>query len=157
MKLADLFSKAAIADSLEARDKKGALKELVEVLKASRKPAPFKGPEVLEALLKREGIGSTGMGSGVAVPHAKLDGVPSLMGAFGRHKAGLDYGAVDGEKVHLVFLIVSPPSEANAHLDALKRISAAVRQANVAKFLKAAKSSKEIHEIFREIDEGTST
>ncbi|MBI2921125.1 MAG: PTS sugar transporter subunit IIA [Planctomycetes bacterium] len=153
MKLSELMIRESVVDKLKARDKSGALRELVQALKSSRKASGLKVDEVVEALLKREKIGSTGMGGGVALPHAKVEGVSTLMGAFGRSVEGLDFGAVDGEKVHLMFLIVSPPQDANQHLLALKRITMAVRSPNIAKFLKAARSGKEIHELFREIDE----
>jgi len=153
MKLTDIVVREAIIESLEARDKKSAIKELVEVIKSTRKPTGFKLYDVVEAVLKREKVGTTGMGGGIAIPHAKLDGLTTLVGAFGRSREGIDFNAVDGEKVHLVFLIVSPFQEANLHLEALKRINAAVRTPNVAKFLRAARSAREIFDLFREVDE----
>mgnify|MGYP001002315930 CR=1 FL=1 len=153
MKLTELVTKEAVVDDVKSADKKGALKELAEAIRAARKPAGFKLPDVVEALLKREKMGSTGMGGGVAFPHAKVEGLSGLHAALGRSKAGIDFGAVDGEKVHLMFMILSPPSEMNAHLAALKRVSAGFRQPNMAKFLRAAKGSKEMYDLIREMDE----
>lgn len=153
MKLTELLVRETIVESVQATDKKGALRELAEAIRAARKPAGYKAADVLEALLKREKMGTTGMGGGVALPHAKVEGLSGLYGAFGRSKEGVDFGAVDGEKVHLMFVLVSPPSEANAHLMALKRLSAGIRLPNMPKFLKAAKGAKEIWDLLREMDE----
>ena len=89
----------------------------------------------------------------MGVPHAKLDGIKNVIGAFGRSSAGLDFNAVDGEKVHLVFLILSPPSKSEEYLQALQKVMMAIKRQNFLKFLKAAKSAKEIEEIFREVEE----
>lgn len=152
MKLTELLTRESIVDDIQSTDKKGALRELAEVLRAARKPAAYKASDVLEALLKREKMGTTGMGGGVALPHAKVEGLTGLYGAFGRSKSGIDYGAVDGEKVHCMFMILSPPSEANAHLAALKRLSAGIRMPNMLKFLRAARGAKEIWDLLREMD-----
>ena len=153
MKLTELVTKESVVDEVVSTDKRGALREIAEAIRTARKPTGYKVPDVLEALLRREKMGTTGMGGGIALPHAKVEGISGLFGAFGRSKAGVDFGAVDGERVHLMFMIVSPPSESNAHLAALKRLSAGIRIPNMAKFLRAAKGSKEIWELLREMDE----
>ncbi|KAF0245238.1 MAG: PTS system nitrogen regulatory IIA [Planctomycetota bacterium] len=153
MKLTELVTRESVVEDIQSTDKKGALREVAEALRAARKPTAFKAADVLEALLKREKMGTTGMGGGVALPHAKVEGLSGLYGAFGRSKAGVEYGAVDGERVHVMFMILSPPSEANAHLAALKRLSAGIRLPNMLKFLRAAKGAKEIWDLLREMDE----
>lgn len=153
MKLTELVVRETIVEDIQSSDKKGALRELAEAIRAARKPAGYKTPDVLDALMKREKMGTTGMGGGVALPHAKVEGLPGLFGAFGRSRPGVDFGAVDGEKVHLMFMLVSPPAEANAHLAALKRLSAGIRIPNMTKFLKAAKNAREIWDLLREMDE----
>ncbi len=153
MKLTELVIRESIVDEVQATDKKGALRELAEAIRTSRKPAGYKASDVLTALLKREKMGTTGMGGGIALPHAKVEGLSTLYGAFGRSKEGVDFGAVDGERVHLMFVLVSPPSQANEHLAALKRISAGIRLPNMTKFLKAAKGAKEVWDLLREMDE----
>jgi PTS system nitrogen regulatory IIA component len=152
MKLTELVSRESIVYDVKSADKKGALKELAEAIRAARKPAGYKVADVLEALMKREKMGTTGMGGGVALPHAKVEGITGLYGAMGRSKAGVDFGAVDGEKVHLMFMIISPPIEANAHLEALKRVSAGIRLPNMSKFLRASKGAKEMWDLLREMD-----
>lgn len=153
MKLTELVIRESIVDEVRATDKKGALRELAEAIRSSRKPAGYKSSDVLTALLKREKMGTTGMGGGIALPHAKVEGLSTLYGAFGRSKEGVDFGAVDGERVHLMFVLVSPPAQANEHLAALKRISAGIRLPNMTKFLRAAKGAKEVWDLLREMDE----
>ncbi|NUN50015.1 MAG: PTS sugar transporter subunit IIA [Candidatus Brocadiae bacterium] len=153
MKLIELLPKEAVVEGLGAKDKKGALKALVEALRASRKPPRPKLEPILRALVQRESIGTTGIGGGVALPHAKIEGIPSIMGAFGRLSTGLDWGAVDGERVDLVFVLVSPASDPNLHLAALQRLNRGIRLPNMARFLRAAKSAREISDLFREMDE----
>jgi mannitol/fructose-specific phosphotransferase system IIA component (Ntr-type) len=153
MKLVELVTREAIVESLEAAEKKGALQELVEAVRAARKPPGYKSPDVLAAVLRREKMGSTGMGGGVAIPHAKVEGLTGVYGAFGRSRQGVEYGAVDGERVNLFFLILSPAQDANAHVSALRRVSAGLRLPNMPKFLRAAKSAREIWDLLVEMDE----
>ncbi len=153
MKLAEFLSRGTIIDRLRAADKKGAMRELVESIRDTHKSANLKVDEVLSALLKREKLGSTGIGGGVAVPHAKLEHLESILGAFGRSADGIDFSAVDGEPVHLVFLVVSPFDKADAHIQALQRIFQAVKKVNFCKFLKQAKGTKDVIELFHEFDE----
>lgn len=153
MKLGELIAKNAIVSDLSAVDRKGALKELVTKLKEAYGADAVKVNDVVEAVLKREKIGSTGMGNGVAVPHAKLEGLKGIVGVFGRSAKGIDFNAVDGEPVRLMFLILSPNDQPDRHIAALQRISQAVRQQNFCKFLIAAKGVKEIVELFNEVDE----
>lgn len=153
MKLPDFISRKAIVPKLKAKDKKGAIQELVQAMKKAYDGERFSSSELVEAIIQREKIGSTGVGRGVGVPHAKLEGVKNVIGAFGRSPAGLDFEAVDGEPVHLVFLILAPPSKGEAYLKALQKIMTAIKRPNFLKFLKAAKAAKDIDEIFREVEE----
>ena len=154
MKLADIIPKKAIVPQLKARDKKGALKEIVQVLKGLPGGERISVNEAVDLLMAREKNGSTGIGGGVAVPHAKLESLKGVVGALGRAPHGIDYGAIDGEPVHLIFLILIPAQKSEQYLTALRKISQAIRLPNIVKFLKAAKGIREIEEIFREIEEG---
>ena len=153
MKFSDFIIKSAVIKELKAGDKKGVVKELVETIKSAYNPEGFKINEVVDLLMRREKIGSTGIGNGVAVPHAKMDGLKSVLGALGRSSRGIDFNAIDGETVHLIFLILAPSNNAEANLQALQRVSQAIKRANFCKFLKEAKDTKEIMELFTEIDE----
>lgn len=152
MKLTDFIIKSAIIKNLKAKSKKGALEELAETTKKVYRLTNFKINEIVDLLLKREKIGSTGIGNGIAVPHAKANGLSSIIGTFGRCETGIDFNALDGAPVHLIFLILAPPDQPEANLQALQRVSQAIKQSNFCKFLKDASEVKDIMELFREVD-----
>jgi nitrogen PTS system EIIA component len=153
LKLHALIPKAAIIPVLKASDKKGVIAELVAAAKKASGER-FSVPDLVDAILKREKMGSTGIGGGVGIPHAKLSGVKGLIGAFGRPAEPIDFNAVDGEKVQLLFLILAPESKSEEYLGALKMIMAALKQPNFVRFLKGAKTAGDIDTIFREAGEG---
>jgi len=151
MKLTDFIAKKAIVADLKASDKKGIVAELVAAMKKAYPTDRIPGPELVEAILHRESkMGSTGLGGGVAIPHAHVDSLKNLVGAFGRSTRPIEFGAIDGQPVHLFFVIASPPSRKAEYIDALKVTSTAIRTANFCRFLKAARTLREIEEIFRE-------
>lgn len=153
MKLTEFISKKAILLNLKSKDKRGAIHELVQAMRKSYEAEKFVVTDIVEAIMQREKIGSTGVGGGVGVPHAKLDGIKSVIGAFGRSSQGLDFSAVDGEAVHVVFLILSPNAKNEAYLAALQKVMGALKKPNFIKFLKAAKTPKDVDDIFREVEE----
>lgn len=153
MKLCDFIVKTSIVKELKGDDKKSVIVELVESLKKANKSEKIKVAEVVDLLMKREKIGSTGIGNGIAVPHVKVEGVKSVIGAFGRSLAGIDFDAVDGEPVRLIFIVLSPADDPESHLQALRRIAQATKQPNFCKFLREAKDVAEMHGLFKEFDE----
>ncbi|MBV8878549.1 MAG: PTS sugar transporter subunit IIA [Planctomycetaceae bacterium] len=153
MKLTEFISKKAIVPVLKASDKKGVIQELVQAARKAYDGERFVVTEIVDAIVQREKIGSTGIGGGVGVPHAKLDGIKNVIGAFGRCAPAIDFNAVDGGKVDLVFLILSPPSKGEAYLKALQKVMTALKRPNFVKFLKAAKTVRDIDDIFREVEE----
>jgi|SRR3972149_4470463 len=153
MKLTEYFSKKAIVSQLKASDKKGAIKELVQVVKDVYNPSKFQVNDIADDVIKREKLGSTGLGKGVAVPHAKIVELKKVIGAFGRSTDGIDFDAVDGEPVHLIFLILSPTGGTDLHLEALRKIMQAIKRPNFCKFLNSAKGIKDIEDIFVEYEE----
>jgi len=153
VKLTEFISKKAIVPVLKASDKKGAIQELVQAARKAYDGERFVVGDIVDAIVQREKIGSTGIGAGVGVPHAKLDGVKNVIGAFGRCSPPIEFSAVDGAPVDLVFLILSPPSKAEAYLKALQKVMTALKRPNFVKFLKGAKTARDIEEIFREVEE----
>jgi mannitol/fructose-specific phosphotransferase system IIA component (Ntr-type) len=153
VKLTEFFSKKAIIPTLKAADKKGAIQELVQAARKAYDGERFVVAEIVDAIVQREKIGSTGIGGGVGVPHAKLEGVKNVIGAFGRASAPFDFNAVDGQPVNLIFLIIAPPSKNEAYLKALQKVMSALKKPNFVKFLRGAKSVRDIEEIFREAEE----
>jgi mannitol/fructose-specific phosphotransferase system IIA component (Ntr-type) len=153
VKLTEFIPKKAIIPVLKAKDKKGAIQELVQAARKAFDNERFVVADIVDAIVQREKIGSTGIGAGVGVPHAKLDGVKNVIGAFGRVSNPIDFSAVDGEPVSLIFLILSPPAKGEAYLKALQKIMTALKRPNFVKFLKGAKTTGEIVGIFREVEE----
>ncbi|MEW6027283.1 MAG: PTS sugar transporter subunit IIA [Planctomycetota bacterium] len=153
MKLCDFIAKSAIVRDLKSADRKGAIVELVEALKNAHRSEKIKVAEVVDSLMKREKIGSTGIGNSIAIPHVKIEGLKSVIGAFGRSAGGIDFNAVDGEPVHIIFLILGPFDDPEANLQVLRQISHATKQPNFCKFLRDAKDTSEIYNLFKEFDE----
>jgi mannitol/fructose-specific phosphotransferase system IIA component (Ntr-type) len=123
MKFADFICGDAIRAQLAATDKEGAIREMVEGLAKAGKVASDEAESIVKAILKREELGSTGIGRGVAVPHTKHPSVDRLVGTVAVSNLGVDFASLDGEVVHLFFLLVSPPDRPGDHLRALENIS----------------------------------
>jgi mannitol/fructose-specific phosphotransferase system IIA component (Ntr-type) len=153
VKLTEFISRKAIVVNLKSKDKRGAIQELVQAARKAHEGEKFVAADIVEAIVQREKIGSTGVGGGVGVPHAKLEGVKNVIGAFGRCSGGLDFSAVDGEPVHVIFLILAPPSKNEAYLQALQKVMVAIKRPNFVKFLRVAKTAKDVEDIFREVEE----
>ncbi len=121
MKLNDILVREACIVDMKARTKKEALRELSEVLAGSVKG--LDGAGLLDMLLERETLGTTAMGDGIAIPHARVEALDRLLASFGRSRQGVDFDSVDGKPTHLFFLLVAPGREGSAHLLTLARLS----------------------------------
>ena len=128
------------------------IRELVGALVESGKVATSDSEDIVRAIIKREELGSTGIGRGVAVPHTKHPSVERLVGTVGISHDGVDFDSLDGEKVQLLFLLVSPPDRPGDHLRALENISRQLRDDMFCKFLKQAKTSEDICQLLEEAD-----
>jgi PTS system fructose-specific IIA component/PTS system nitrogen regulatory IIA component len=102
--------------------------------------------------MSREELGSTGIGKGVAVPHAKHESVEGLVAAFGRSAAGVEFAALDGQPVQLIFLLLSSKDVSGQHLEALARVARLVRDDKFCRFLREAKDRGELAELLQEAD-----
>jgi PTS system fructose-specific IIA component/PTS system nitrogen regulatory IIA component len=114
--------------------------------------APGDLESIVKAIMKREDLGSTGIGRGVAVPHTKHPSVSRLVGTVAVSRAGVDFDSLDGEPVQLFFLLVSPPDRPGDHLRALENISRQLRDDSFCKLLKAAKGPMDIQHLLEEAD-----
>lgn len=152
MKFADFVCVDAIRAELTAEDKEGVIRELTGALVAAGQIAEEDLEGIVGAIMKREELGSTGIGRGVAVPHTKHPSVDKLVGTVGVSPAGVDFSSLDGENVQLFFLLVSPPDRPGDHLRALENISRQLRDDMFCKFLKQAKSTPDIGTLLDEAD-----
>ncbi|HLG04913.1 MAG TPA: PTS sugar transporter subunit IIA [Gemmatimonadales bacterium] len=145
MRLRDFLGPSSISLDLGAGSKDAVIDELVGLLKLDERTAP----QLSRLLKRREVLGSTGFGRGIAIPHCRAIGVADLRIAFGLHRAGLDYEAVDGKPVHVFFLIVAPPNEvSNQYLPVLGRVAQFVQNSDVPDRLLALGSPAELFELF---------
>lgn len=151
MKLIELLSPETIYVELKAQTKKDALQELCQILSDAGK---LKDPQkMVQVLVDREALGSTGIGQGIAIPHGKYDGATAQVAALGISRRGVDFDALDGEPVHIIFLLIAPLDAAGNHLKALAKISRLLKDKFFRQALRDAKSADEILSIIREEDE----
>ncbi len=126
---------ARLVPELQAQNKEGALKELIGHAQEAG-AFPSKSLKAISKLLHdREAIGSTGLGNGVAVPHVKSDAVKEPTLVLARSHAGLEWQAIDGRAVHIMFMLVSPADEPERHLGYLRWISSLARNSDFRRFL----------------------
>lgn len=150
MKIMDFLDKKAVIADLKATDKEGVIRELVELL-ANAGDIENKD-ELLKAVMAREALGSTGIGQGIGIPHAKTPNVKNLVAAFGLSQKGVNFDSLDGEPVHIFFLLVAPEESAGPHLKSLARISRMLKDKYFRDLLKKAKDEKEVLRIIQEED-----
>jgi len=153
MKFADFVCREAIRADLDAQDKEGAVREIVQTLLDAGGVEAEEYESIVKAVLKREELGSTGIGRGVAVPHTKHPSVDRLVGTVAVSRKGVDFASLDGEIVQLFFLLISPPDRPGDHLRALENISRQLRDETFCRFLKQAQNVEEIQQLLDEADD----
>ncbi|QDU54243.1 PTS sugar transporter subunit IIA [Aeoliella mucimassa] len=152
MKFSEFITKDAICTNLSSTDKESVIREMTSALQTAHSIAADQMESVVEAILKREELGSTGIGRGVAVPHTKHPTVDKLCGAVGISEEGVEFDSLDGEKVHLLFMLVSPPDRPGDHLRALENISRQLRNDTFCRFLKQSKTDEDVWTLLEEAD-----
>lgn len=143
MRMSDFVVREAIVPDLAASSKEEVIRELVQSLRGA---GHFRGtdPEdIVKAIMKRELLGSTGIGKGVAIPHTKHTSVDRLVGTVAVSRNGVPFDSLDGEAVHLFFLLISPQDRPGDHLRALENVSRNLRDDSFVRSLRAA-SSREV-------------
>ena len=150
MKIVEFLNEKAITADIKATTKDGVIRELVDVM--ARAEGFRNKEELVKALINRENLGSTGIGQGVGIPHAKTPVVKKLIAAFGLCPHGVDFDALDGEPVYIFFLLVAPEDSAGPHLKGLARISRLLKDKYFRESLKALKDERAILKMIREED-----
>jgi len=151
MRLSEIFKPQFIITDLKTHDKKGVLEELSKVI-TEQEPSLNKG-FLLQILLERERLGSTGIGDGIALPHGKLRELKRLLISFGRSINGLNFDSIDEQPAYLFFLLLAPENSAGIHLKALAKISRMLKDGNLRRRLMGAESREEIYKIIVGEDE----
>ena len=144
MPTTDLVSPNAIIPAMKVNGKKQALQEI------AAKAAELTGHNekaVLEILLQREKLGSTGVGNGVAIPHGKLQKLGSVFGLFARLERPVDFEALDGQPVDLIFLLLAPEGAGADHLKALARVARLLRDPEVAHKLRESRDAEALYAV----------
>jgi PTS system nitrogen regulatory IIA component len=144
MPLDDLVAPAAIIPALKVNNKKQALQEL------SARAAELTGQSergIFEILLQREKLGSTGVGNGIAIPHGKLPKLDKLFGLFARLDRPIDFEALDGQPVDLVFLLLAPEGAGADHLKALARVARLLRDPDIAAKLRESRDMDALYAV----------
>ncbi len=150
MKILDFLNEKAVIASLKATTKEEVIRELVDLL--AKAEGIRNKEELVQVLLNREALGSTGIGQGVGIPHGKTNSAKRLVAAFGICSKGINFDALDGEPVYIFFLLVAPEDSAGPHLKGLARISRLLKDKFFRESLKALQDEKAIINLIRQED-----
>ncbi len=150
MKILEILDEELILSDLKAGGKKEAIEEMANL--AVRHDERLNLDFLLDVLLEREKLGSTGIGDGVAIPHGKVPGIDEVIAVFARSTEGVDFESMDDKKAYLFFLLIAPENSSGAHLKALAKISRLMKEPQFRMRLMEAKSREEILRAFSEED-----
>jgi PTS system nitrogen regulatory IIA component len=142
MQIGDILDRGAISLRAKAADKRQALAVVAEIAARS---FGLEAGDILDALAEREQAGSTGVGYGVAVPHARLEGLQRMRGVFVRLEHPVDFDSVDDQPVDLIFALFAHPHAGSEHLRALARVSRLLRQSELREQLRKARTADALH------------
>ncbi len=153
MRLTDFVVKEAILPNIIAETKESAVRQMVASLRKAGKIREADEDPIVSAIMKREELGSTGIGRGVAVPHTKHPSAESIIATVAICHVGLDFESLDGEDVFILFLLISPPDRPGDHLRGLETITRHLKNDNFCSFLKQSSETKQIFDLLREADD----
>jgi PTS system nitrogen regulatory IIA component len=154
MKVTDVLGKDSIIEDLKSKTQKDVLAELSAIFLQGR--VKFHHDALVNTLLEREKLGSTGIGDGIAIPHGKHSDFDEVIVSFGRSRAGVEFNAMDGKPAHLFFLLVAPESATGQHLKVLAKISKMLKDSKFRGNLIHAKSKEDLYELISERDDACS-
>jgi PTS system nitrogen regulatory IIA component len=148
MPLTDLVAHDAIMSALKVNSKKSALQEMSD---RAGLVSGLPAREIFDAVLQRERLGSTGIGSGIAIPHGKLQKCTKIFGVFARLERPIDFDSLDGAPVDLLFLLIAPVAAGADHLKALARIARVLRDPSITAKLRATRDGSGIYALLTQI------
>ena len=150
--ISDYLQERFCVMNLNSNDKENSIKEIANVL--AREGKLSNEEAFIDDVLERESLGSTGIGSNVAIPHASTSAVKGFVIGFGKSREGINFESLDGEKVNLIFLMGAEPSELNLYLRLLAELSKLLMNASFRQELILAKTGKEVIELIRKFEKG---
>jgi mannitol/fructose-specific phosphotransferase system IIA component (Ntr-type) len=153
MKLSDIVVADAVVAQLQATKSEDAIEELANALVEAGAIAKKSAPDIIKSIMKRESQATTGIGKGIALPHAKVSGIKKPIATIGNSPDGLDFRSLDSKPVYSVILLLSNPDEPDEHLQAMETIFRHVQRDIFRKFLRQAETDKAIVELVEEADE----
>ena len=153
MRISNLLNRSLIIPSLAATDKLTALREITTFITTGGAPSPCSANAIYNAVINREQHGSTGVGQGVAIPHARLAPLSELVACFGISHSGIPYDSIDKKPVNLIFMLLVPEASGGAHLKALARVSRLLRNSSFREELLMLRTADHIYEAFLAQDE----
>jgi mannitol/fructose-specific phosphotransferase system IIA component (Ntr-type) len=133
-------------------DKRVVITALVGSLAASRKINPDHVDTIVEGAMNREAIGSTGIGHGIAIPHCRTNLVKDIVCAYGTSEGGIDFDSLDGEPVHSIFLLLTPPDQKEQHLQLMKSFASQIRKEHFCEFLHQVKTAQGLVDLLTEFE-----
>lgn len=151
MKLLEILPETLVIPSLQGADKDAVLRELAGHMAAAH--PQIDAGQLTAVLWERERLGSTAIGDGIAIPHGKLAALPSVLAAFGRHRAGVDFQSLDGNPTRIFFLLVAPEDSVGQHLKALARVSRLLKDPAFRERLLTAANREALYRAIREEDD----
>lgn len=152
MRMTDFVVRDAIIPELTATTKEGVIREMVGSLGAASYLKPTETDDIVRAVLKRELLGSTGIGRGVAIPHTKHSSVERLIGTVALSRPGVSFESLDGEPVHVFVLLISPQDRPGDHLRALENVSRSLRDDGFVRSLRQATTREAVWDLLGELD-----
>lgn len=147
MRMSDFVVRESISADVKANSKETVIREMVENLRGAGYFKSHEPDEIIKAIQKRELLGSTGIGRGVAIPHTKHAGVERLIGTVAISRDGVAFDSIDGDPVHILVMIISPVERPSEHLRALEGVSRALRDDSFVSALRAAQSSQMVWDL----------
>jgi mannitol/fructose-specific phosphotransferase system IIA component (Ntr-type) len=153
MKLSDIIVTDALVPELRADQRDGVIEELILAMANTGAISKRSVKDAMAAVLARENQATTGIGKGIALPHAKTKAVRKVVGTIGRSSAGIDFNALDSKPVYIVILLLSNPDDPDEHLQAMETIFKHVQRDMFRKFLRQSQTSEAIADLIKEADE----
>lgn len=152
MKFADFICNESLNANLQAKTKEDTIREMVKSLLDAGQIAEEDYDGIVRHVLKREELGSTGIGRNVAVPHTKFSNIKKMVGTVAISQEGVDFDSLDGQPVRVLFMLISPPDQPQDHLLALEHIAKQLREDTFRRFMVQAKKREDIVELLNEAD-----
>ncbi len=150
MNIVDMLKKEFVIEELKSKTRREVLTELSKVFLHGNVEVDY--DVMVEVLLEREKLGSTGIGDAIAIPHGKLAGLENLIVSFGRSTDGIEFDSMDGKPVHIFFLLMAPENSAGQHLKTLAKISRMLKDSSFRINLMKAESAEDLYRIIAEKD-----